>query len=150
MRSNPRPRSPGAIFLVVRNHGFEPFEAGTPSPRARGACSRRSFQSAPEIDGWNIKGPARSSRPKRRTVDKAHRVAWCIAHGGWPPEQIDHINGDRSDNRFPCPGHRTMAEVMADEAMQSATELSQVAPARVVSNSFHTGTNSQKARQDHG
>lgn len=29
----------------------------------------------------------------------AHRVAWAIAHGRWPV-QIDHINGDRSDNRL--------------------------------------------------
>lgn len=29
----------------------------------------------------------------------AHRVAWAIAHGEWPTEQIDHANGVRSDNR---------------------------------------------------
>lgn len=31
---------------------------------------------------------------------KAHRVAWCIHYGYWPDGQIDHINGDRSDNRI--------------------------------------------------
>jgi hypothetical protein len=30
----------------------------------------------------------------------AHRVAWYLAHGEWPPEQIDHINGVRTDNRL--------------------------------------------------
>lgn len=32
----------------------------------------------------------------------AHRVAWRIHFGEWPPSgmQIDHINGDRSDNRI--------------------------------------------------
>lgn len=30
---------------------------------------------------------------------RAHRVAWAIETGEWPA-QIDHINGDRSDNRF--------------------------------------------------
>lgn len=29
----------------------------------------------------------------------AHRIAWALAHGTWP-NQIDHINGDRSDNRL--------------------------------------------------
>lgn len=29
---------------------------------------------------------------------KAHRVAWALHYGRWPQEQIDHINGDRSDN----------------------------------------------------
>ncbi|WP_390549878.1 HNH endonuclease [Qipengyuania sp. MTN3-11] len=29
-----------------------------------------------------------------------HRVAWAITHGAWPTHEIDHINGDRSDNRL--------------------------------------------------
>jgi hypothetical protein len=29
----------------------------------------------------------------------AHRVAWCWMHGDWP-EQIDHLNGNRADNRI--------------------------------------------------
>lgn len=29
----------------------------------------------------------------------AHRVAWAMTHGAWPADQIDHINGDRRDNR---------------------------------------------------
>jgi hypothetical protein len=30
----------------------------------------------------------------------AHRVVWALVHGEWPALQIDHINGDRSDNRL--------------------------------------------------
>jgi hypothetical protein len=29
----------------------------------------------------------------------AHRVAWLISHGEWP-DQIDHVNGQRTDNRL--------------------------------------------------
>lgn len=29
----------------------------------------------------------------------AHRLAWALTHGQWP-NKIDHINGDRSDNRI--------------------------------------------------
>ncbi len=31
---------------------------------------------------------------------KLHRLAIFYMTGQWPPEQVDHINGDRSDNRF--------------------------------------------------
>lgn len=30
----------------------------------------------------------------------AHRLAWAIAYGEWPQSEIDHINGDRADNRL--------------------------------------------------
>lgn len=29
-----------------------------------------------------------------------HRLVWMYVHGSWPTEVIDHINGDRSDNRL--------------------------------------------------
>lgn len=31
---------------------------------------------------------------------RAHRLAWLIVHGEWPQGEIDHINGDRTDNRI--------------------------------------------------
>lgn len=30
----------------------------------------------------------------------AHRLAWAIHHGEEPCEQVDHINGERADNRI--------------------------------------------------
>ena len=30
----------------------------------------------------------------------AHRIAYAIAHGHWPSQETDHINGNNSDNRI--------------------------------------------------
>lgn len=59
---------------------------------------------------WNSKNagkPALAS-PRNgylcgRLFDKtvsAHRVAWAIHYGKWPSDCIDHINGNRADNRI--------------------------------------------------
>lgn len=46
------------------------------------------------------KGPKGSWRIEvARKNYLAHRLAWFYVHGVWP-EQIDHINGDRGDNRL--------------------------------------------------
>ena len=41
---------------------------------------------------------------RRASVDMtryfAHRLAWLIYYGTWPKDQIDHIDGDRSNNRI--------------------------------------------------
>ncbi len=36
----------------------------------------------------------------KRKVFYAHRLAWLLHYGEWPAQEIDHINGDRVDNRI--------------------------------------------------
>jgi hypothetical protein len=31
---------------------------------------------------------------------RAHHLAWLWAHGVWPVDELDHINGQRDDNRI--------------------------------------------------
>lgn len=31
---------------------------------------------------------------------KAHRIAWLLTHGEWPKQSIDHIDGDKTNNRI--------------------------------------------------
>lgn len=58
--------------------------------------------------GTRIKGEIAGSRNPEgyiqiradRGTYRAHRLAWLITHGVWPTNEIDHINGDRSDNRL--------------------------------------------------
>lgn len=33
-------------------------------------------------------------------VYPAHRLAWLLAHGEWPDGNLEHINGDKTDNRI--------------------------------------------------
>jgi hypothetical protein len=35
-----------------------------------------------------------------RQLFVAHRLAWLFVHGEWPTNDLDHINGNKSDNRM--------------------------------------------------
>lgn len=56
----------------------------------------------------------------------AHRLAWFYYHGQWPAHGLDHINGDRTDNRIQnlrdVP-HRTNAENRLVAPKHSVTGL---------------------------
>ena len=49
----------------------------------------------------------------------AHRVIWCHVHGTWAQE-IDHINGDRSDNRIANLRSVTRSENMRNRGLSRA------------------------------
>lgn len=68
---------------------------------------------------------------KRKTY-YAHRIAWFITYGRWPTHPLDHINGDRGDNRI-----TNLREVTATEN-QKNMKLFSTSSSGVVGVTKHT------------
>lgn len=49
-----------------------------------------------------------------KRIYKAHRLAWLYTYGEWPKGLIDHINGDKADNRI-----ANLRDVFADGNSQN-------------------------------
>ena len=60
--------------------------------------------SRPKCKAGAVAGSAHPDGYLSITIDgkklQAHRIAWFFHHGNWPADQIDHINGIRTDNRI--------------------------------------------------
>jgi len=54
-------------------------------------------------------------------VIKAHRVIWAMQEGVWPDNQVDHLNGIRSDNRWGNLRAATHAENMKNQKKRKNT-----------------------------
>ena len=53
-----------------------------------------------EVAGKSVNSYGYSQIVIKQKFYKAHRLAWLYMTGEWPPHEIDHINLDKSDNRF--------------------------------------------------
>jgi len=61
---------------------------------------------------------------RRIGIDKkgghsAGRLAWFYVHGHWPPNDIDHVNNDRDDNRLSNLRLATRAQNIANVPVRS-------------------------------
>lgn len=68
--------------------------------RQLGSCQRwnKVFANKPALASVSKKGALAGSIFAKAYL--AHRVAWAIHTGQWPKGEIDHINGNRTDNRI--------------------------------------------------
>ena len=58
-----------------------------------------SFIRAGQVAGY-IRADGYVLIARKRKPYFAHRLAWLYMTGEWPKHNIDHINGNQSDNRF--------------------------------------------------
>lgn len=87
--------SSGSMSWLPRSIDFFSY-AKVPS-RAAGRFNAR-FANKPALDLVHSNGYRYGEVFKRPL--RAHRVAWAIFYGEWPEAFIDHVNGDRADNRI--------------------------------------------------
>ncbi|MFY0633637.1 MAG: HNH endonuclease [Vannielia sp.] len=73
----------------------------TEDPRGRGwLCSQWNSRNAGKEALTNTNGDGYKQGRIFGVTVKAHRVIWAMTYGAWPEDQVDHINGNRDDNRL--------------------------------------------------
>jgi hypothetical protein len=78
---------------------------GGRAPKAGG------FAGTPHIAGYTQIG-------YKQNIYLAHRLAWLFVHGSWPEKDLDHINGNKTDNRICNLRECTHAENMLNRRKQ--------------------------------
>ncbi|WP_457659611.1 HNH endonuclease [Sinorhizobium medicae] len=75
---------------------------------------------------------------------KAHRLAWLYVHGRFPENEIDHINGIKSDNRLANLREATTLENCRNRPMRSDNAIG------LKGVSFHPSTGKYRAKISFG
>lgn len=102
--------------LFWKSKTIDQFEHLRPNLRLRQLARWESMFAGREAFAGNHKGYRRTKLMGQNIY--AHHVVWALVHGRWPDE-IDHDNRDRSDNRPSNLIERTHAENMKNQAIRS-------------------------------
>lgn len=72
-----------------------------------------------DVAGLNIESTGYRKFTFRGRQHQAHRLAWLYVHGEWPTLHLDHINGDKADNRIANLREATMSQNLANTRLRS-------------------------------
>lgn len=110
-----------------------------------GLFTRRVKTGSSTLVGEVVGSPAKSGY-LRITVDGvrmlAHRAAWLYVTGKQPPDDIDHIDGDRQNNRLANLRLATRSENMQNERVARSSNKS----SGLLGVSFHKGAGRWSAK----
>lgn len=98
-------------------------------------CGPETFKSAHAWKVWTAKFAGKPIRklsrgyvvvaysgPDGTRYMQGHRIAWALMTGAWPAQEIDHINGRRSDNRWENLREATHTENNRHKAAESGSK----------------------------
>ena len=88
----------GQLFWVPRTHAMFSATLGRTSQHS---CSHWNSRYAGHEAFTSDNGDGYKQGRIFGAAFFAHRVAYALATGFWPSHEIDHIDGDRSNNRLP-------------------------------------------------
>jgi hypothetical protein len=103
MKKRPTPETVASVLLYNPETGCLTWKERTPesfNSKKTGEAIRWNNRYAGKPAFTATMGSGYKCGAINKIVMQAHVVAWCLHFGDWPKKEIDHINGQRDDNRI--------------------------------------------------
>ena len=104
-------------FFSWRERPLEHFKQGRHGPEVIAAAWNTKYAGKPAFCHQNGRGYLFGSINSKHYA--AHRAAYAIVTGEWPSWTVDHINGNRTDNRFENLREATPAQQLMNSARKT-------------------------------
>lgn len=113
--------TPERVRAVIRYDGTDFYWNPRPSSDFTQLCVERSFAVRLANKKAAIKQQRNSYHGIRidRALILVHRLIWVLHYGEWPKGELDHINGDKFDNRIENLRDCTKSENMRNQKLRS-------------------------------